>query len=237
MQLCGQGRPGWNQTSRRAAHDGLQPGPLLRGILRAIVALLLAGAALALLGKVPTPDTRAIVSTASRPVAVSPGCSDKTLRGEGIGKLEIGADIDSVNAYCRVVTDTLRPGSEGMMERSITVAFPPTSVDATVVDGIVWRLAVESPDFRTPDGLGVGSKLPELLRLDRPKGMVGEGILVVVSPAHCGLSFVLTGGIPPLNLQNLDKNELSKLPRSTRVEKVFVVGCQVAKAVESESKQ
>ena len=209
----------------------------MRRILRTIVALLLLVAVLVLLRKVPPANTRAIVSTASQPAAVRPTCSDKTLRGEGIAKLEIGADIDSIKAHCRVITDGLIQGSEGMMERRVIVAIPPASVDATVVNGKVWRLAVESPVFRTPDSLGVGSTIQELLRLDRPKGMVGEGILVVVSPSHCGLSFVLSGGIPDLNLQNLDKKELYKLPRSTRVEKVFVVGCRVTKAVESESKQ
>jgi hypothetical protein len=209
----------------------------LRRALRSIVVLLLLVAVLVLLRKVPRSDTRAIVSTASQPAAVSATCSDKTLRGEGIAKLEIGADIDSVKAHCRVIADALGQGSEGMMERRVTVAFPPASVDATIVNGKVWRLSVESPLFRTPDSLGVGSTIQELLRLDRPKGMVGEGILVVVSPSHCGLSFVLSGGIPALNLRNLDKKELSKLPRLTRVEKVLVVGCRVAKAVEIDLRQ
>jgi hypothetical protein len=208
-------------------HSELDAYARLRRILRAVLTLLLFVAVYLSFRKAPEPDARAIVSTASKPAAEVPSCGDKILRDDGIGKLRIGADIDSVKAQCRVIIDAATRGLEGTTERRIAVAFPSALVEGMVLNGRVWRLAVESPAFRTPDSLGVGSTLPELLRLDRARGMVSEGVLVLVSPAHCGLSFVLSGGIPALNLERLDRTELSKLPKSTRVVRVYVFGCHL----------
>jgi hypothetical protein len=116
-------------------------------------------------------------------------------------------------------------GLERMMERRLLVSFGRDALDAEIVDGRVWRLDIRSPAFRTTDSLGVGSPIGNLSRLGRVQGLVGVGVLVVVSPDRCGLSFVLSGGIPPTRVRNWDSAALAKLPRSTTVERVYVVGC------------
>jgi hypothetical protein len=157
--------------------------------------------------------------------APSHSCGAKTISADGVGEVRIGVAIDAVKARCDVARDTVQPGPEGMTERRSTVSFPPDVLDAEIVNEKVWRLDVRSPAFRTGDSLGVGSTLGDLLRLPRVQGMIGEGILVVVSPDRCGLSFVLSGGIPPGRVRNWDRKALSALPASTKVARVLVLGC------------
>ena len=158
-------------------------------------------------------------------------CGAKTIEGDGVGEVRIGAAIGAVKSRCEVVRETVQLGSEGMMERRATVSFPPDVLEAEIVDDKVWRLDIRSPAFRTSDSLGVGSTLGDLLRLPRVQGMIGEGILVVVSPDRCGLSFVLSGGIPPGRVRNnWDRKALSALPASTKVARVLVLGCTAKNA-------
>ena len=165
------------------------------------------------------------VVTADTSSAPARSCGAKTISADGVGEVRIGVAIDAVKARCDVVRDTVQPGPEGMTERRATVSFPPDVLDAEIVNEKVWRLDVRSPAFRTTDSLGVGSTLGDLLRLPRVQGMIGEGILVVVSPDRCGLSFVLSGGIPPGRVRNWDHKALSALPASTKVARVLVLGC------------
>lgn len=166
------------------------------------------------------PDT----SGGARPSQESK-CDGKTITSDGVGALRIGMSVESAKSSCNVLRDTTLLGGEGMMERRLVVSFPPDVLDAEIVDGRVWRLDIRSPGFRTADSLGVGSRIGDLSRLGRLQGLVGEGVLVVVSPDRCGLSFVLSGGIPAMRVRNWDSTALAKLPRSTTVQRVLVLGC------------
>ncbi|MFL5568176.1 MAG: hypothetical protein ACJ79B_10895 [Gemmatimonadaceae bacterium] len=164
-------------------------------------------------------------SAARDEVAPTTGCGEKTLTGNGAGALRIGLSADSVKALCHVVRDTTFRGLEGMMERRVVVALDADTVEAEVVDNRVWRLDIAARGLRTADSLGVGSTLQELLRLDQPQGLVGEGVLVVVSRQHCGLSFMLAGGLPQSAVRNWNKAALSRLDPATRVARVLAYGC------------
>jgi len=164
----------------------------------------------------------AIPITAAQPVAVAPTCGDRVLRDQGIGKLQIGMPLDSVKTICRVVLDTVRPGPEGMTQRVITVAFPPDAVEAEIVDGKIWRLDIDSPAFRTPDSLAVGSTLSELRRVGGSHAAFGEGKLFLLSSKHCGLSFRLAGPIPTTSFRNWTAKELAKLPEAVAVDRILV---------------
>ena len=88
---------------------------------------------------------------------------------------------------------------------------------AAIVDGRVWRIYVASPSFRTTDSLGVGSLVRDL-RGTEARLARGEGTFVLRRD-HCGLSFQLGRGVPPV-AQTLDA-----VPDSVRVERVLVIGC------------
>ena len=179
------------------------------------------------------PDTMNIVGdppgSAPAPSTPAPGpagCTDTRLSGAGVGELRIGASVASVKTTCRVGRDTTVTGVEGMLARVIPVDVGGEHVEAEIVDDKVWRLAVRSPRYRTADSLGVGTPLTRLLQLREPRGNMGEGALYFTSPAHCGLSFKLSENRPlPPSGQDWNAAALRRLPASTRVTEVLVVGC------------
>lgn len=169
-------------------------------------------------------------SSVSSPVKVGAAsgvaCGNPVLLDQSIGNLRIGASVDSVKKQCRVLRDTTQLGAEGMLQRTIIVAFPAGLVEAEITNERVGRIRVESPAFRTPDSLGVGSSISEILRLDDPTGGFGEGDFYVISRKHCGLSYRVTGGrIPVGSNRRWDRTTLSELPASIKVDQVLVYKC------------
>jgi hypothetical protein len=154
-------------------------------------------------------------------------CGDAIITDEGIGELRIGATVESIRQKCSVVRDTTVMGAEGMPARKLAVVFSRDTVEAEIVDGRVWRIAVHSPRLRTADSLGVGTSGARLLQLKRPHGMTGEGAFFVASPEHCGMSFRLANAGPGAQRGDLDSAGLARLPKSTVVSEVLVFGCHL----------
>jgi hypothetical protein len=156
--------------------------------------------------------------------AAAPECGGKVVRDYGVGALRIGDEIDSVRAHCSLVRDTTALGAEGMPSRKATVRFGDDSVIAEIVNGKVWRIEVRSSAFATTDSLRVGSPIARMLQLRNPRGLTGEGQLFLVSSDHCGLSFRLSKPDGSA-AQGWAHPVLSKLPSSTVVSQILVVGC------------
>jgi hypothetical protein len=171
----------------------------------------------------PQSSPAAPTSAAPRPSA----CGDAVITDEGIGELRIGTTVESVRAKCTVVRDKTAPGAEGMPARKLTVALARDTVEAEIVNGRVWRLAVHSSRLRTADSLGVGTTLARLLQLRNPRGMTGEGKFFVASPEHCGMSFRLANAGPGAQRGDLDSAGLARLPKSAVVSEVLVFGCHL----------
>lgn len=153
-------------------------------------------------------------------------CGDAVITDEGIGELRIGTTVESVRQKCTVVSDKTGPGAEGMPARKLAVALARDTVEAEIVDGRVWRIAVHSPRLRTADSLGVGTTLARLLQLRNPRGMAGEGKFFVASPEHCGMSFRLANTGPGSQRGDMTSRGLRQLPSSTLVSEVLVFGCR-----------
>ena len=132
----------------------------------------------------------------------------------------------AVKAVCHVISDTVRPGPEGMSQRVLRVAFGHDAVDAEIVNDSVWRLDVRSPAFKTRDSVGVGSPVGKLLaHWAAAEGVTGEGNFAVVSRIDCGMSFILDGKIPPMPHHAMTEKELANLPSSTRVKRILIFAC------------
>ena len=166
--------------------------------------------------------------TGSGEIEPTISCGEEIVRDEGIGKLRIGAPVDSVVPSCPLLRDTTMIGAEGMPARKLYVLFFPDTVEAEVVDDHVWRISVVSPHFRTVDSLGVGTPLSRLLQLKNPRGMSGEGKFFVASPAHCGMSFRLANAGPGALRGDLNRAGLTRLPKSAVVSEILVFGCHLA---------
>ncbi len=179
----------------------------------------------------PADSSSASAVSSTPPAAPGAGrqtssCGDEVITDEGIGLLRIGTTVESVRQKCNVVRDTTVIDSEGMPARRLAVTLSRDTVEAEIVNGRVWRLAVHSPRLRTADSLGVGTPLTRLLELKKPRGMTGEGKFFVASPEHCGMSFRLAiaeaGG-----RGDLDSAGLARLPKSTTVSEVLIFGCHL----------
>jgi hypothetical protein len=177
------------------------------------------------------PDTTDATSQSSRPAPSNSGrqtfaCGEEIVTDEGIGALRIGATVSSIRQKCNVLRDTTALADEGMPARKLTVAFSRDTVEAQIVDGRVWRIAVHAPRLQTADSLGVGITLARLLRLRNPRGMTGEGMYFVASPEHCGMSFRLANAGLGAWRGDQDSAGLARLPRSSVVSEVLVFGCR-----------
>ena len=153
-------------------------------------------------------------------------CGTEVLGEEGIGELRIGATVESVRQKCNVVRDSTAPGIEGMPARKLAVALSRDTVEAEIVDGRVWRIAVHSPRLRTADALGVGTSIGRLRELKEPRGMMGEGQFFVVSPQHCGMSFRVANAGPRAR-GDMNRAGLFRLPETAAVAEVLIFGCKL----------
>jgi hypothetical protein len=160
-----------------------------------------------------TPEAESAAGTA--------GCgfgATTVLTGEGVGELRVGRTVAEIREACAVLADSTNPqGPEGMPHRLLLVEAGPDVLVAEIQDDRVFRVSVDTPRFRTADGLGVATTVAELLDLPGVRTASGEGRLFALSPSHCGLSFAL----------GVDRGgtELDDLPVTAEVERVLAVGC------------
>ena len=173
-------------------------------------------------------------STSSSPAATNArpqvsACGNENVGEEGIGELRIGTNVESLRQKCNVVRDTTVMGAEGMPARKVAVAFSRDTVEAEIVDGKVWRIAVTSLRLRTADAIGVGTTIGRLRQLKDSHGMTGEGQFFVASPQHCGMSFRLSGAGPRAQRGDLDRDGLFTLPEMTVVSEILVFGCHLGR--------
>jgi hypothetical protein len=159
-------------------------------------------------------------------VGASP-CLAAPLTGDSVGAVVIGAPVSRVRARCEVVRDTTELDSEAMPQRVLYVRVGTDTITAEVADGKVWRINVVTSHLQTTDGIHVGSPLRVLLGDPRPSGLVGEGELYVVSPARCGMSF-LVGPTPSRLGRHWNAAALRSLSPSTVLKRILVTGCKPA---------
>ena len=141
------------------------------------------------------------------------------MNGEGIGNLRIGASVRDVALACPIISDTVLPGPEGSMERSLFVDLMRDTVRAVVTDESIWRIHVTSPGIRTEGGLGVGSRTPALRDLPGARVISGEGHAFVIASSPCGMSFRLR------DLDSVMPRPVAELPDSVSVDMVLLTGC------------
>ena len=172
------------------------------------------------------------VGTASDVAPASPSCgvSARTvLTGSGVGELQVGKSVERVRGVCAVVRDTTLLGDEALPERQIAVAVAGDTILATIDSGRVWRITLERPKIRTVDSLGVGSRLSDLLRQPRATGEEGEGVLYVLLPSHCGLSFRIAHELADNEHRaTWSARDLENIPQESMVDEVLVTGCEPA---------
>jgi hypothetical protein len=174
-------------------------------------------------------DTARAASASESASAITPraedACGRPVVDGSGIGAIRLGMPAETVKTRCLVVRDTVELRSEGQQERILVVAFGTDTAHVEVNDGRVWRIEITNPGLRTADWIGVGTPLSALLALKGGmQGLTGEGSLFLITEAKCGLSFELSEPRSPSG--TWPEERLRKLPASTVVKRILVVGCE-----------
>jgi hypothetical protein len=170
----------------------------------------------------PTPP----IVIARTPPARTCGVEGGQLRGDRVGALRLGMAPDSVKRVCTVVRDTTEM-PEGQPGRVLVIAAGGDTLRASLEDGKVYSIVVESPRFRIADSLHVGMLLARVLGLPRLSGGRGEYGLYVWSdePATCGVSFLVKfAGRDPM-IRTVNRASLEPYANSARISQALVRGC------------
>ncbi len=132
-----------------------------------------------------------IAQTDSGPVpSLACGVTEKTvITDDGFGDLRPGRPVSEVKKLCDVISDAPQMGTEGQMERVLSVRIGSEMIAATIVDDKVWRLDVRTPHFMTADSLGVDVPLHRIAKLRGAQFAPGEDGVYGFAVAHCGMSF------------------------------------------------
>ena len=125
----------------------------------------------------------------------------------GVGPVRLGQRVGALPATCAARDTTFTLG-EGMLETGSVVMIggaPVVAMTSGSADGVVSRVIVDDPAFRTEHGIGVGSTVADLRRTaGRICAFEGEGRTVVQSASMPGVSYQISwsGADVPDELQN-----------------------------------
>jgi hypothetical protein len=165
----------------------------------------------ATLGAQPGPGVQACgISTGSR------------VTEDGLGLLRIGASIDAIRANCSVLSE-----SQGTTT-SMTRARVDLSEDTAAVEfenGLLVRITLYHQAYRTADSLGVGTHVSRLIRLRDAVGVTDRKRLYLITPAFCGLRFMLAEPAPLPPAAQSGRAALRRLSGETRTRELEIVGC------------
>src|SRR5258708_5071069 len=91
--------------------------------------------------------------------------------------------------------------------------------------GITRRTTLHHQAYRTADSLGVGTRITRLLNLRSATGLTERNRLYAVSPAYCGLRFMLVDPAPRSSSAPNGRGALRRLAGETQVRELEIVGC------------
>lgn len=173
---------------------------LSRGLLLAsTLALCLAGCRPA--PKPPAADAP-VSPTSSFPEAPKepPAPSEKPrLSSEAAGPVRLGMTAEQVQKLPGLTAVTSNIQIEGTTQPTLQIRRGTRSLMmAEIVDGKVWRLTITSPEYRTPEGAGLGTLASRLEQIyGTPDLMLDEGAVCAVFKKAPGLSFCFAPGSGP----------------------------------------
>lgn len=141
---------------------------------------------------------------------------------DGIGVLRIGTTLDAVLASCAMLSE--RPAvADTPMTARIDLGLDTAATE--FVGGVLRRITLHHHAYRTVDSLGVGTSIGRLLTLRSAAGVTERNRLYAVSPAYCGLRFMVAQPAPRLPSAQSGRAALRRLPGETKTLELEIVGC------------
>jgi hypothetical protein len=172
--------------------------------------------------KVRSADTTTVGSEPG-PGIMACGITPGSRVGEdGIGLLRIGTPLDAVRASCAIISE--RPGAnDAPMIARVDLGLDTATVE--FLGGVLQRITLHHQAYRTIDSLGVGTRVARLLNLRSVSGVTERNRLYAVTPAYCGLRFMLEDPAPRLPSAQSGRAALRRLSGETKTLELEIVGC------------
>src|SRR3954468_20809956 len=151
------------------------------------------------------------------PCGISP---ESRVSEDGLGLLRIGVTLESVRGGCAVIAERV---TDSVGSVSIDLGRDTAIVDLN--KGVIRRITLSHQAYRTTDSLGVGTHIATLLRLREATAITDHERLYAISPAYCGLRFLLLDPAPKSEASRVGRVALRRLPGETRTQQLEIVGC------------
>jgi hypothetical protein len=151
------------------------------------------------------------------PCGISP---ESRVSEDGLGLLRIGMSLDGVRGSCAVISEK---GIDSIGEARIDLGRD-TAV-LMINRGKIRRITLTHQAYRTADSLGVGTHISTLLRLRESTAITDHERLYAVSPAYCGLRFMLMDPAPKSTASRSGRTALRRLSGETRTRELEIIGC------------
>ncbi|HEY6219224.1 MAG TPA: hypothetical protein VIV65_04140 [Gemmatimonadaceae bacterium] len=173
--------------------------------------------------KVRTPDTTSVANEPGPGVSSCGITTESRVREDGLGVLRIGMSIDAVRANCSVLSE--RSGAnDARLLAMVDLGKDTAAVE--FVSGVLRRITLHHQAYRTPDSVGVGTHISTILSMPAVTAITERGRLYAVSPAYCGLRFMLMDPAPTKPVAQSGKAALRRLEGETRTLELEITGCQ-----------
>src|SRR4051812_41266433 len=151
------------------------------------------------------------------PCGISP---ESRVSEDGLGLLRIGMALDAVRGGCAGVFErTTDSTGEARIDLGRDTAI------VALNKGAIRRITLTHQAYRTSDSLGVGTHISTLLRLREATAITDRERLYAISPAYCGLRFLLADPAPKSEISRTGRAALRRLPGETRTQQLEIVGC------------
>jgi hypothetical protein len=156
------------------------------------------------------------------PGIASCGISPESRVGEdGLGLLRIGVSLDAIRGACAVLSEQTGDSGSGVVRVDL-------GRDTAIVDmqnGAIRRIRLTHQAYRTSDSLGVGTHIATLLRLREATAITDRDRLYAISPAYCGIRFMLMDPAPKSAAIRTGRSALRRLSGETRTRELEIIGC------------
>ena len=140
---------------------------------------------------------------------------------DGLGLLRIGVALEAIRGSCAILSEALGDSATGM----VRVDLGEDTAQVFVQNGAIRRFTLTHQAYRTVDSLGVGTHVATLLRLRESTAITENDRLYAISPAVCGLRFMLMEPAPRAAGSRSGRGALRRLSGETRTRELEVVGC------------
>jgi hypothetical protein len=139
---------------------------------------------------------------------------------DGLGLLRIGTTIEAIRGACAVIAER---NTDSTGEARIDLGRDTAIV--ALNKGAIKRITLTHQAYRTSDSLGVGTHIATLLRLREATAITDRDRLYAISPAYCGLRFMLLDPAPKSAASRTGRAALRRLTGETRTLELEIVGC------------